>query len=142
MKSIGARLSLWHALASTLTFACLFFAGRYFLERHAIHALDLMNAAEFEQVKARLGPDAAALTPEGLRGHLRSAMANDSVLFHVEIHDHAGTAVFRSSNLRDRPVPITAGEDTFNAPVEGLGELRSGRSPSSSPPPSATSASS
>ena len=81
MKSIGARISFWYALASTVTFACLFLAGRYFLERHAIHALDLMNAAEFEQVKARLGPDAAALSQDELRGRLRSAMSNDSVLF-------------------------------------------------------------
>ena len=129
MKSIGARLALWYALASTLTFACLFLAGRYLLERHAIYALDLMNAAEFEQVKGRLGPDAATLTPDDLRLRLRSAMANDSVLFYVEICDHGGAAIFRSSNLRDRPIPRVAGQPEFNAPIEGLGELRAGAFP-------------
>ncbi|MSU48707.1 MAG: HAMP domain-containing protein [Opitutus sp.] len=129
MNSIGARLAFWYSLASTLTFACLFLAGRYFLERHAIHALDLMNAAEFEQVKSRLGPDAATLTPDDLRLRLRSAMANDSVLFYVEIHDRDAATVFRSSNLRDRAIPLVAGQDAFNAPVEGLGELRAGRFP-------------
>lgn len=126
MKSIGARISLWYALASTLTFACLFLAGRYFLERHAIHALDLMNAAEFEQVKARLGSDAAALSHEELRVRLRSAMANDSVLFYVEIRDHSGTSIFKSSNLRDGSIQPAKGQTTYNAPVAGLGELRAG----------------
>ena len=129
MKSIGARLAWWYALASTLTFACLFLAGRYFLERHAIHALDLMNAAEFEQVKGRLGPDAATLTTDELTARLRSAMANDSVLFYVEIRDRTDRTVFRSSNLRDRPIPRLAGQPAFNAPIQGLGELRAGAFP-------------
>jgi two-component system heavy metal sensor histidine kinase CusS len=126
MKSIGARISFWYALASTVTFACLFLAGRYFLERHAIHALDLMNAAEFEQVKARLGPDAAALSQEELRGRLRSAMSNDSVLFYVEIRDRAGASIFRSSNLRESSITPIPGQSVYNAPVTGLGELRAG----------------
>lgn len=127
MRSIGARLALWYALASTLTFACLFLAGRYFLERHAIHALDLMNAAEFEQIKLRLGPDAAALEPAQLSNRLQSAMVHESVVYYAEIRDASGTLLFRSNNLRGQVVPASAGRDAYNAPVEGLSELRAGR---------------
>lgn len=127
MKSIGARLALWYALASTLTFACLFLAGRYFLERHAIHALDLMNAAEFEQVQLRLGPDAAALDPAQLSSRLQTAMIHDSVVYYAEIHDAAGKLLFRSNNLRGQALPAAAGRIAYNAPVEGFSELRAGR---------------
>ena len=57
MKSIGARLALWYAVAATATLACLFVAGFYLLRGYLIHGLDLLNQSEFEQIKARLGPD-------------------------------------------------------------------------------------
>jgi two-component system heavy metal sensor histidine kinase CusS len=71
VKSIGVRLAFWYAFASTATFACLFFGGRYYLEKHAIHALELLNAAEFEQIRPRLGPDYATLTPAEIEERLR-----------------------------------------------------------------------
>ena len=67
MKSVGVRLALWYALASVLTLALLFRAGRYLLEQHVIRSLDLLNATQFEQMKERFGPEAAALTPADIR---------------------------------------------------------------------------
>jgi len=52
MKSIGARLALWYAAASTATLACLFIVGYYLLRGYLIHGLDLLNQSEFEQIKA------------------------------------------------------------------------------------------
>ena len=126
MKSIGARLAFWYAIASTATLACLFLAGRYFLEQHAIHALDLLNAAEFEQVKTRLGPNLDTVTPEAVRERMREALVHDSVLFYVEIHQQGGGLLYRSNNLRGRGIPQFAGRTVYNAPVEGLPELRAG----------------
>src|SRR5437667_160998 len=85
VKSIGARLAFWYAVASTATLACLFLAGRYFLEQHVIHGLDLLNASEFEQVKAHLGPDYATLTPGLINDRLRDTVTYGAVLFYVEI---------------------------------------------------------
>ena len=59
MKSIGARLALWYAAASTVTLACLFLVGYYLLRGYLIHGLDLLNQSEFEQIKAHLGPTTA-----------------------------------------------------------------------------------
>ena len=59
MKSIGARLAFWYALAATVTFACLSVVGYFTLEKHLIHGLDLLNAAEFQQIldhHGALGP--------------------------------------------------------------------------------------
>jgi len=126
VKSIGVRLAFWYALASTATLACLFQAGSYFLERHAIHALDLLNAAEFEQVKTRLVPEPGVLAPEAVRERMREGVVHDSVLFYVEVYMEEGGLLYRSNNLRGQGIPRIAGRSVYNAPVEGLPELRAG----------------
>jgi len=45
---------LWYTLAATVAFAGLSVAGYFMLERYLVHGLDLLNAAEFEQIKAHL----------------------------------------------------------------------------------------
>ena len=123
MKSIGARLAFWYAFASTATFACLFLGGRYFLEKHAIHALELLNAAEFEQIRPRLGADYATLTPAEIEERLRETTEFSSVLFYLEIHRRGTGPVFRSRNLKGQSIPDKPGSH-YNAVVGDLGELR------------------
>ena len=53
MKSIGARITFWFVLSITLTLACLFVAGYQLLQNYVVHDLDLLNATEFRQIKAR-----------------------------------------------------------------------------------------
>jgi signal transduction histidine kinase len=125
MKSIGARLAFWYAVASTATLACLFLAGRYFLEQHVIHGLDLLNASEFEQVKAHLGPDYAALTPALIDERLRDTVTYGAVLFYVQVEQRGRGVVFKSNNLGKLVIP-DADLRTFNAPMPGIGELRAG----------------
>jgi len=57
VKSIGARLALWYAGAATLTMVGLFVAGYYLLENQLIRGLDLLNKAQFAQIRAHLGED-------------------------------------------------------------------------------------
>ena len=54
MRSIGARLALWYAGSATLTLVGLFIAGYYLLENQLIHGLDLLNTAQFAQIRAHL----------------------------------------------------------------------------------------
>jgi signal transduction histidine kinase len=123
MKSIGTRLAFWYAFASTVTFAGLFLGGRYFLEKHAIHALELLNAAEFEQIRPRLGPDHATLTPAEIEERLRETTEFAAVLFYIEIHRRGTGPVFRSRNLKGFSIPDKPGIH-YNAVVGDLGELR------------------
>jgi len=124
MKSIGARLAIWYAGASTATLACLFLAGRYFLEQHAIHSLDLLNQSEFEQVKAHLGSDYADLAPDEIRERMLGGMVFESVSFYVEIHQRGGKVVFRSANLRGHQIPDVPREHEYNTEIPELGEVR------------------
>ncbi|MFP3643433.1 ATP-binding protein [Paraburkholderia sp. SIMBA_054] len=125
MKSIGARLAICYMIASTVTFALLFMAGRYFIEQHAIHALDLLNRSEFEQLKSGVGSAAETSSMEVLRQRLH-ALTDDPELFQVEVDAPGGEVVFRSQGLDGHRIPARPREAVFNAVVEGLGELRAG----------------
>ena len=126
MKSIGVRLALLYAGVSTATMVCLFVAGYYMLNNHLVHGLDLLNAAEYEQIKSSLGPDSASLTSAQIEQHMRGTAEVASVFFYVEIHDHHGRVPFASSNLHGRRLPDVPGKKVFNAMASGVGELRVG----------------
>lgn len=150
MKSIGARLALWYALASVLTLALLFRSGRYLLEQHVVRSLDLLNAAQFEQIRERFGPDPAALTPADIRERMRETTEPFTGRFYIEIHNPDQGVVYNSRNLGRRAIPnvpfqkdLSAAffdavfsrtiarnhvpaERTFNVKLDTLGELRVG----------------
>jgi len=126
MKSIGTRLALWYAGVSTATMVCLFVAGYYLLNEHLVHGLDLLNAAEFAQIKSSLGPDAAALAPAEIEQRMRSTTEVASVFFYVEIHEKKRGVLFASRNLAGHRLPDVPGKRVFNAAGDGIGELRVG----------------
>ena len=152
MKSVGARLALWYALASVLTLALFFRAGRYLLEQHVIHSLDLLNAVQVDQLKERLGPNPEQLSPAEIREHMREATDSSYYArFYLEIHPASGGATYSSRNLgrrtipnmpfkpdimatffdavfsyRDSYRPTVPAKRTFNVKLDDLGELRVG----------------
>ncbi len=127
MKSIGVRLAVWYAVSATLTMVVVFLAGRYFLERYAVNSLDLVNQDEFQQIKARLGPNPVGLTPQQIQERLRESSAYESVLFYVEVHEPSRGLVFSSHNLRGHRIPDVPGEHTFNGKLPFVdAELRIG----------------
>ncbi|MBL8271739.1 MAG: hypothetical protein JNL55_35405, partial [Steroidobacter sp.] len=125
MRSIGARLATWYALTATVLFASLSVAGYFLLQTHLIRGLDLLNAAEFAQIKARLGADYHGLDRSGVDARIRETTEYSSVLFYIDIHSGTQT-LFRSSNLHGESIPDVRGERVFDAHVTGVGELRVG----------------
>lgn len=126
MKSLGARLTLLYAFVATATLAVLFIAGHYLLKQHLVRGLDLMNATEFEQIKASLGPDYAALTTDKIEERIRRTTEVASVLFYIEVHEAGEGVLFASKNLGGRRMPDVRGAARFTVPLEGVGELRVG----------------
>ena len=126
MKSIGARLAVWYALASTAAVACLFFAGYYLLQNYLVHGLDLLNASEFAQIKSRLGPDYDELKPGEIDERIRQTTEFASVLFYIEIHEKSTGTIFSSRNLRGQAIPDIPGQRVFNVEVDQIGRLRVG----------------
>jgi signal transduction histidine kinase len=124
MKSIGARIAVWYACAATATLAVLFVAGYVLLERHLLHGLDLLNAAEFQQIEARLGPDYSSLSEPFIEMRIRETTDFASTLFYIDVHRPGVGAVFRSTNLNGRDIPDVTGATSFSAVVPDIGEVR------------------
>lgn len=126
MKSIGARLALWYAGATTLTLGCLFVAGYYLLQSHLVSGLDLLNRAQFAQISAHLGADYGALNAQVIDTRIRETTNYSSVLFFITIDDRNGAVrtIFYSTNLRGQAIPDVPGQRVFNATLTGIGELR------------------
>jgi signal transduction histidine kinase len=124
MKSISMRLAIWYALATAATLTCLFAAGYQLLERHLVHGLDLLNKAQFEQVKAHLGADYDQLDKAQMERRLRQVTDYAAVLFYIDIHSPSRGTIFQSTNIRGLAIPDVKGERIFNSTVEGVGEVR------------------
>lgn len=126
MKSIGTRLALWYAGVSTATLICLFVAGYYLLDQYLVDGLDLLNAAEFEQIKSSLGPDYTKLSPAEIEERMRGTAEVASVLFYVEIHGQGRGVLFSSHNLAGHPLPDVPKQRVFTVEAKGVGEMRVG----------------
>ncbi|GLQ87512.1 sensor histidine kinase [Dyella flagellata] len=126
MKSLRARLSLWFALSATITLAVLFVVGYLLLESYIQRDLDLLNKTEFEQIRARLGTDYSALTPQIVDQRIRETTNYASVLFYINIDEPPHDILFYSNNLDGKPIPDVPGKHVYNTFVPGVGELRVG----------------
>jgi len=124
MKSIGARITFWFLLSVTLTLACLFIIGYHLLQNYLTHDLDLLNATEFQQIKARLGSDYASLDRTIINERIRQTTENASVLFYISIDSRAYGNLFRSKNLAGNPLPDVRGKRLFSGTIPGIGEVR------------------
>lgn len=124
MRSISTRLAAWYALAATVTLACLFVVGYQLLESYLIHGLDLLNTAEFEQIRARLGPDYRTLSLAVVNERIRTTTEYASVLFYFDVNIPKHSTVFYSSNLHGRPIPDVPKKHRYDASIPGIGPLR------------------
>lgn len=125
MRSIGARLTLGYALSATICFALLSFVGGRFLEARLKDGLDELNASEFRQLQAHIGPDYATASPSVLEERLANVNSYESVLFYISIENpRTHTKLFNSKNLEGRPIPDVKGKRKFDGDAPGLGSLR------------------
>jgi signal transduction histidine kinase len=106
----------------------LFVAGYYLLENQLIRGLDLLNKAQFAQIRAHLGEDYATLNPKLIDARIRETSDFSSVLFYITVDDPGGPVrpIFYSTNLRGMPIPDVPGRRVFNTFMSGIGELRVG----------------
>ena len=124
MRSIGARLTLLYAAAATASAAVLFVSGYVMLNQRLVHGLDALNAAEFEQLKVRLGPDHRTLTPRIIDERIRETADAGSALFFINVDEPKSGMVFYSRNLNHRSIPDVKGQHIYNAELPGIGEIR------------------
>ena len=126
MSSIRRRLTLQYAAAATLSSAVLLGSGYALLEDQLIHGLDLINQAEFHQLKAHLGSDYRTLSPAVIDRRIRETSEFGAVLFYIDVDNTHTGLVFSSHNLGGRPIPDVRGREVYNVEIPGIGEVRVG----------------
>lgn len=126
MSSIGVRIAIWYAAATTTALAGLFAAGYVLLENHLLHGLDLLNEAEFQQIAARLGPDYSTLSEPYIEMRIRETTDQAPALFYIDIDSPQHGVVFRSSNLKQHAIPSITGKERYSIHINDVGEARAG----------------
>ena len=125
MRSIGTRLTLRYALSATISFAILSLIGGRVLEARLTDGLDELNASEFRQLQAHIGPDYATASPATLEKRLANVNSYESVLFYISIENpKTHVKLFNSGNLHGRQIPDVKGKRKFDGEAPGLGSLR------------------
>ena len=124
MISIGGRLTTYFAAASTISAAALFVAGYLLLEGRLVDGLDALNDAEFVQLKARLGPDFAKLSPQVIDERIHQTADAGAALYFINVDQPRSGMVFTSSNLHHREIPDVKGAHVYNADLPGVGDIR------------------
>ena len=125
MKSLSTKLTLWYAIATTVTAAVFVGVGRYALEHSFIAGIDLLIDAEFEEVLPRLEAFSAGASRMEVEQAVREHTEIDAAMFFFEIDPGGGGASFLSGNLGGRRLSGGEGDRyTLNAP--DLGVIRVG----------------
>ncbi|MDP9057278.1 MAG: ATP-binding protein [Pseudomonadota bacterium] len=124
MRSIGNRLTLYYALAASISAAALFATGYAILEDQLILGLDALNVAEFQQLRMRLGPDYRALPPQVIANRIRDTAEAGSAIFFIDVDEPRSGVVFTSRNLHHREIPDIRGSHVYSAQLPGAGEVR------------------
>ena len=124
LRSIGARLTLYYAAAATASAAALFVTGYLQLNHRLVHGLDNLNYAEFEELRARLGPDYRQSTARIIDERIRETADAGSALFFINVDEPRSGMVFYSRNLNHRSIPDVKGKHIYNADLPGTGEIR------------------
>lgn len=127
MRSIGSRLALWYALASTATLTLIVVIGYYLLATHLVSSIDQLNRQEFQLLRASLRPDFAVLEPEMMAERLRVATEVSSIPIFLEARLRGLGTLYASENLEGHPVVDVPGANEFDLKLVGVGELRVGR---------------
>lgn len=126
MRSIGTRLALWYALASTATLTVIVIAGYYLLSAHLVRTLDSVNQKEFTALRSALKADFAYLEPESMADRMRDATDVGVSSNYVEVWERTLGVIYASDNLQGHAVPDLPGP-VLNVTFDGVGELRVGR---------------
>ena len=125
MKSFTIRIMARFSVLVTVTMAMVLAAGGWLLSREAASGLDLLNQAEFVEIRDRLGPNPGALSAAEVDRRVRAHTEVDAALYFFQVHNDTGTLLFRSANLSRAVLPDLSGGNlhtTYELP--GVGEVR------------------
>jgi signal transduction histidine kinase len=125
VRSFTAKIVLRFAVLVTATMGAVLAIGGWLLAREAVRGLDLLNRAEFVEIRDRLGPHPEALSALDVDRRVRPHTRVDAALYYFQIHDQTGKLLFRSANLGPDVLPdLSGGPLQRTEHLADLGEIR------------------
>ena len=123
-KSLTFRLAWQFAALVTLTTAVVLASGGWLLKHQAERGMEQMHRLQADELGGLLG-DNPELTPAEIRRRFEEVHDADVSLYYIQIHNAAGTVLYRSPNLGAAILPDLSGrEPHWTAQVEGIGRIR------------------
>jgi signal transduction histidine kinase len=92
-------------LVVSITVVAALCVGRWLLERQLIHGMDLLNAAEFQEIVDRTGGRHQPLSDMEAMERIAAHAKIDAPLYFFQLWDSHGHIIFRSGNMGDGVLP-------------------------------------
>lgn len=125
MKSLGSRLTLWYVAVVMVTMICAILVGRWLLIKEMFRGYDVLNAAEFQEIRSRVEEGPGPIPQSELLARVAAHARIDAALYLFQIRRPDGTVIFRSDNLGTSVLePNPPGAPDWTTRCEDVGPVR------------------
>ena len=129
MKSLGSRLTYYYALVVMCTVILTMIIGYWFLRNELIHGIDLLNNAEFREIRDRVEVQHKPIAEDDFLRRVAEHAEIDAQLYFFQVRRN-GKVLFRSPNMRTVVLQANPrGEANWTTTTSGLGAVRVGQFP-------------
>jgi signal transduction histidine kinase len=129
MKSLGSRLTYYYALVVMCTVISTMIIGYWLLRDELIHGIDLLNNAEFREIRDRVEAQHAPIVEGDFLRQVAEHAEIDAQLYFFQVRRN-GKVLFRSPNMRTVVLePNPRGETNWTTATSRLGAVRVGQFP-------------
>lgn len=129
MKSLGSRLTYYYALVVMCTVVSIMIIGYWLLRNELIHGIDLLNEAEFREIRDRVEVQHKPIAEGDFLRQVAEHAEIDARLYFFQVRRN-GKVLFRSPNMRTVVLEAKPrGETNWTTTTSGLGAVRVGQFP-------------
>ncbi|MDR0533270.1 MAG: HAMP domain-containing histidine kinase [Verrucomicrobiales bacterium] len=128
MSSMVAKLTVAYTLIVILTMLVMLALGRFILEAEMVRGVDLLNKAEFREIRNRMVKGSLVLPEQSFIGDVQRDAVVDASLYYLQIRRPDGSILYKSQDAGDFELPPPApDQDNWFYNSTTLGELRVGK---------------
>ena len=128
MKSLGSRLTYYYALVVMCTVVSVLIIGYWLLRNELIHGIDLLNEAEFREIRDRVEVQHNPIAEADFLRQVAEHAEIDAQLYFFQVRRN-GKLLFRSPNMRTVVLEANPRGEKNWTTTSGLGAVRVGQFP-------------
>lgn len=128
MRSLGSRLTYWYVLVVSATVILSLAVGRWLLGEQLIRGMDLLNAAEFQEIVDRVETKHQMAPKNEVLQRIAAHSKIDAPLYFFQVRDVNGEVIFRSANMGETVLPENpAGKTKWTTSLPTIEDVRIGK---------------